>query len=498
MSNHLLGITTTKSENFSEWYGQVISRGELLEYTDIKGCYVFRPWCYGIWENIQEFFNAEIKKLGVKNCYFPMFVTEDQLRSESDFIEGFDPEVAWVTKAGSKDLHKSIAVRPTSEAIMYPMFARWIRSHRDLPLKVNQWCNVVRWEFKHPVPFIRGREFLWQEGHSAFMTKEEAIEEVYQILDIYARVYEELLAVPVFKGIKSDQEKFAGGEYTTTCEVFVPANGRAIQAATSHHLGQNFAKAFNIQYEVGPKDKGYVYQNSWGLSTRSLGVLVMIHGDDNGLIIPPRVAPIQVILVPIFRKKNQEVVLAKAQEIVDQLAESGIRVEGDFRANYTPGWKYNHYELKGVPIRLEFGQRDMDNNQIVIKRRDMNEKITVSLDNLPNTINTALNDIHDSLYQKALEARNKSLVKVSNMEEFLENLHGNFISAPFCGTEECEENIKSESENSVVHEGDESFQLTGKAKSLCFPQDQSEFVEGTKCFACENQAKGICLFGRSY
>jgi len=305
---HLLGITAKKNEDFSDWYIQTLLKAELIEYTDISGCNVFRPGCFAIWEMIQQWFDHEIKKIGVKNAYFPCFVSERSLSKESEFIKGFSPEVAWVTKAGDKDLNEKIAIRPTSETIMYPLFHKWIRSHRDLPLKLNQWCNVVRWEFKHPVPFLRGREFLWQEGHSAFATKEEADEEVLQILEIYRQVYEDLLAVPVIKGRKTEEEKFSGALYTTTVEAFIDSSGRAIQAATSHCLGQNFAKAFDIKFEGKDKDKEekeFVWQNSWGLSTRSLGVTIMVHGDDNGLVLPPRVASIQIVVVPITTKKKK-------------------------------------------------------------------------------------------------------------------------------------------------------------------------------------------------
>ena len=298
-----LGLTVSMDDDFGAWYSQVVVAGELIEYYDISGCYILRPWAYSMWENIQTFFDKEIKKQGVENCYFPLFVSAARLEAEKDHIEDFAPEVAWVTRSGQSEMDVPIAVRPTSETVMYPMFANWIRSHRDLPLKLNQWCNVVRWEFKHPTPFIRSREFLWQEGHTAYAGKEEADIEVRKILELYRRVYEELLAVPVVPGVKSEKEKFAGGLYTTTVEAFVPMTGRGIQGATSHCLGQNFAKMFQIEYENKTGGRSMPWQNSWGCTTRTIGVAIMVHGDDKGLVLPPRVAPQQVVVVTIPNTK---------------------------------------------------------------------------------------------------------------------------------------------------------------------------------------------------
>ena len=301
-----LGLAVSRDDDFGAWYSQVVVAGELIEYYDISGCYILRPWAYSMWEQIKDFFDAEIKKEGVENCYFPLFVSEARLEAEKDHIEDFAPEVAWVTRSGQSELECPIAVRPTSETVMYPVIANWIRSHRDLPLKLNQWCNVVRWEFKHPTPFIRSREFLWQEGHTCFTNKGEADREVRRILELYRRVYEELLAVPVIPGVKSEKEKFAGGLYTTTVEAFVPATGRGIQGATSHCLGQNFAKMFQIEYENQKGGRSMVWQNSWGCTTRTIGVAIMVHGDDKGLVLPPRVAPLQVVLVTIPNSKASQ------------------------------------------------------------------------------------------------------------------------------------------------------------------------------------------------
>uniref|UniRef100_A0A915IZZ6 glutamate--tRNA ligase n=1 Tax=Romanomermis culicivorax TaxID=13658 RepID=A0A915IZZ6_ROMCU len=347
-----LGLEVLKEDNFSEWYSQIITKAEMIEYYDISGCYVIRPWAYALWESIQNVFDAKIKSIGVSNCYFPMFVSKAALEKEKTHISDFAPEVAWVTKSGQSDLAEPIAVRPTSETVMYPSFAKWVQSHRDLPIKINQWCNVVRWEFKHPTPFLRTREFLWQEGHTAHASKQEAVDEVHQILDFYATVYEDLLAIPVIKGRKTEKEKFAGADFTTTLEVYIPGNGRGIQACTSHHLGQNFSKMFEIVYEdPETKQKQYAYQNSWGLTTRSIGVLAMVHGDNRGLVLPPRAAKIQLIVIPCGITANttneqEKTLLASCQKLAIDLKSSGIKADADLRDNYSPGWKYNHWELK--------------------------------------------------------------------------------------------------------------------------------------------------------
>lgn len=452
----LLGITTRKEDNFPKWYKEVITRAELIEFYDISGCYILRPWSYRMWEIVQGFFDGEIKKLGVRNAYFPCLVSKDALEREADHIAGFAPEVAWVTRSGQSEMQEPVAIRPTSETIMYPAYAKWIRSHRDLPLKLNQWANVIRWEFKHPVPFLRTREFLWQEGHSAFATLEEAGKEVLDILDLYRRVYEEILAVPVVPGKKSEEEKFAGGLYTTTVEAFIPQNGRGIQGATSHCLGQNFAKMFSIQFEDPdkPGDKLYAWQNSWGLTTRTLGVLTMVHGDNKGLVLPPRVAPIQVVVVPIYYKETQNAALdAKAVEVVDQLLAAGIRAHFDDRTNYTPGWKYNHWETKGVSLRIELGPKDLENNQCVFARRDWREgddaskkKVTVPLEGIAGKVSAMLEEIQDSMFQRAKAERDSRMKQAFDFDEFMKVLDGgNLVLTPWCDEKECENEVKKRS-----------------------------------------------------
>lgn len=557
-----LGIENDKEKQFSEWYSEIIVKAEMIDYYDISGCYILRPWSYLIWEQIKDFFDHEIKSVGVQNCYFPLFVSEDALNAEKEHVEGFAPEVAWVTRSGKSELKKPIAVRPTSETIMYPAYSKWIRSHRDLPLKLNQWSNVVRWEFKHPTPFLRSREFLWQEGHTAFATLEEAAEEVLTILHFYRRVYEELLAVPVTLGQKTEEEKFPGGLYTTTVECFIPTSGRGVQAATSHCLGQNFAKMFNIQFENEKAEKQYAWQNSWGLTTRSIGIMVMVHGDNKGLVLPPRVAPYQFVIVPIYYKdlSLNNKMNEKAKSLLHELQSVGFRGFLDDRQNYNPGWKYNHWEVKGVPVRVDLGPSDFENNTIVISRRDDFSKETVPQTNLVKRLREVLEDIQNKLFEKAKEKRNAKFAKVETFEEFLSELeNGKMILAPSCDQKQCELEVKARSgtkkkddtvlgelkakqqiqgdivRNLKKNKGDESKikeeveklkqikeqvakeeeklgikpeekkpedeefqQLSGAAKSLCKPFNQPELLRGTKCFQCGQSAKVWILWGRSY
>uniref|UniRef100_A0A452IAN6 Uncharacterized protein n=1 Tax=Gopherus agassizii TaxID=38772 RepID=A0A452IAN6_9SAUR len=445
-----LGLEAKKEENLSDWFSQVITKSEMIEYYDVSGCYILRPWTFFIWETIKDFFDGEIKKLGVENCYFPMFVSQAALEKEKTHIADFAPEVAWVTRSGKTELAEPIAVRPTSETVMYPAFAKWVQSHRDLPIKLNQWCNVVRWEFKHPQPFLRTREFLWQEGHTAFATYEDAAEEVLQILDLYARVYEELLAIPIVKGRKTEKEKFAGGDYTTTVEAYVSASGRAIQGATSHHLGQNFSKMFEIVFEDPkiPGEKQFAYQNSWGLSTRTIGVMTLIHGDNMGLVLPPRVACVQVVIIPCgitnsLSEEDKEALMKKCNEYLKRLLRVNVRVRADLRDNYSPGWKFNHWELKGVPIRLEVGPRDMKNGQFVAVRRDTGQKLTFAEHEAEDKLRHILEEIHANLYNKAFEDLTNHMVVANNMEDFQKELEaGKIVQIPFCGEMECEDWIK--------------------------------------------------------
>ncbi|XP_049689648.1 bifunctional glutamate/proline--tRNA ligase isoform X5 [Accipiter gentilis] len=499
-----LGLEAKKEENLADWFSQVITKSEMIEYYDVSGCYVLRPWAYAIWEAIKNFFDAEIKKLGVENCYFPMFVSQAALEKEKTHIADFAPEVAWVTRSGKTDLAEPIAVRPTSETVMYPAYAKWVQSHRDLPIKLNQWCNVVRWEFKHPQPFLRTREFLWQEGHTAFATYEEAAEEVIQILDLYAQVYEDLLAIPVVKGRKTEKEKFAGGDYTTTVEAFISASGRAIQGATSHHLGQNFSKMFEIVFEdpKKPGEKQFAYQNSWGITTRTIGVMTMIHGDNMGLVLPPRVACVQVVIIPCgitnsLSEDDKEALLKKCNEYRNRLLSVNIRVRADLRDNYSPGWKFNHWELKGVPVRVEVGPRDMKSQQFVAVRRDTGQKLTFSEHEAEDRLKQILEEIHANLYNRASEDLKSHMVVANTMEDFQKELDsGKIVQIPFCGEIECEDWIKkTTARDQDLEPGAPSM----GAKSLCIPfQPLRELQCGTRCVCGKNPAKFYTLFGRSY
>ncbi|XP_034163959.2 bifunctional glutamate/proline--tRNA ligase [Pangasianodon hypophthalmus] len=499
-----LGLEAKKEENLADWYSQVITKSEMIEYYDVSGCYVLRPWAYSIWESIKEFFDREIKKLGVENCYFPMFVSQAALEKEKTHIADFAPEVAWVTRSGKTELAEPIAVRPTSETVMYPAYAKWVQSHRDLPIKLNQWCNVVRWEFKHPQPFLRTREFLWQEGHTAFATKEEAAEEVLQILDLYARVYEELMAIPVVKGRKTEKEKFAGGDYTTTVEAFISASGRAIQGATSHHLGQNFSRMFEIMFEdpKKPGEKQLAYQNSWGITTRTIGVLTMVHGDNMGLVLPPRVACLQVIIIPCgitvsLPEAEKELLLAQCSKYLSRLQKAEIRVKADLRDNYSPGWKFNHWELKGVPIRLEVGPKDLKQNQCVAVRRDTGEKIILQDGELEKKITHVLEEIQDNLFKRASADMKTHMVAVDTMEEFQKELdQGKIVQIPFCGGIDCEDWIKkTTAKDQDLEPGAPSM----GAKSLCIPfQPLKTLQPGQMCVSGKEPAQYYTLFGRSY
>ncbi|XP_053667644.1 bifunctional glutamate/proline--tRNA ligase [Anopheles marshallii] len=502
-----LGLEATKEDNLPDWYSQVITKGEMIEYYDVSGCYILRHWSFAIWKAIRNWFDAEITKLGVKECYFPIFVSRAALEREKTHIADFAPEVAWVTKSGDSELAEPIAVRPTSETVMYPAYAKWIQSYRDLPIRLNQWNNVVRWEFKHPQPFLRTREFLWQEGHTAFAMKQEADEEVLTILDLYAKVYTDLLAIPVVKGRKTEKEKFAGGDYTTTVEAYISASGRAIQGATSHHLGQNFSRMFDIVYEhPETKEKEYVFQNSWGITTRTIGVMIMVHADNQGLVLPPRVACIQAVIVPCgitatTTDDERRRLYDSCRELEQTIVKAGIRCEGDYRDNYSPGWKYNHWELKGVPVRIELGFKDLQNDQFVAVRRDNGAKQTIKRAQAAVEIAKLLETIHASMYERAERDLHEHTKVTKQWAEFLQYLESkNIIMAPFCGEIACEDRIKAESARDDA-EAEAGAPAMG-AKSLCIPFVQPATIDPKvdKCVhpACGRAAKFYTLFGRSY
>ncbi len=476
-----LGINVKKSEDFNEWYNQVILKADLIDYSPVSGCIILKPNSYAIWEKIQNIFNEKIKKSGHKNCYFPMFIPESLLKKEAEHIEGFSPEVAWVTKAGDTELNERLAIRPTSETIMYEGFAKWIRSWRELPLLLNQWNSVVRWEFKHPKPFLRTREFLWQEGHTAHATKEEAEKELMQQLFEYVDLIENFMAIPVIPGKKTDKEKFAGADYTTTVETLL-ADGKTLQMATSHLLGQNFAKVFNIKFLDKDEQEKYVWQTSWGLSTRTIGAIIMMHGDDKGLVLPPRIAPTQIVVVPIVFKEKKEVVITKAKEIVKKLKAKNYTVELDDRETYTPGWKFNELELKGIPLRIEIGPRDVEAEQIVLVRRDTGEKQTIKTKDLEKKVEQILDEIQDNLFNKAKEYLMNNVVEVHNFNDFVEAIKNKKLSkAMFCGEIECEDIIKEKTEG---------------AACICIPFEQKP-AKGN-CIQCNTEAKYWALFGKGY
>ncbi|KAH0484000.1 MAG: hypothetical protein KVP17_001530 [Porospora cf. gigantea B] len=497
----LLGITVKKADSFSEWYSQVITRSDFLDYYDVSGCYILRPNVFYIWETLQEEMNRAMRSIDCDNCYFPMFVNKKHLEAEQAHVEGFSAEVAWVTKYSNTDLAEPVAIRPTSETIMYPAFSKWIRSHRDLPLKLNQWCPIVRWEFKQPTPFIRTREFLWQEGHTAHATDEEAYEQMHWALDLYHRVYEELLAVPVVKGYKSEEERFPGGKVTSTVEAYVAANGRSIQAATSHHLGTNFSKMFDIQFEDENKEKRMVHQTSWGITTRSIGVMIMTHGDDSGLVLPPKVAKVQAVVVPIlFKDKDAEELLVKARELTAELKKAGVRATCDDRRGYTPGWKYNHWEVRGVPLRIELGPKDMEKETVRLVKRHNRQKIDVQWSELSSTVETMMVEIHTEMLAKAKASLDAGIVQITSFDEVMPALNAKkLVLAPWCGAAKTEAEIKKRTtELSAMQETAESA-LTSGMKPLCIPLEQPPMPEGTKCFwRTDETATSWCLFGRSY
>ncbi|MGI6097137.1 MAG: proline--tRNA ligase [Dethiobacteria bacterium] len=470
---------TPRTEDYSQWYLDVILKAEMMDYAPVKGCMVIRPYGYSLWENMQKRLDKRFKETGHKNAYFPLFIPESLLQKEAEHVEGFAPEVAWVTQGGNDKLTERLVVRPTSEAIICAMYARWIQSWRDLPILLNQWCNVVRWE-KVTRPFLRTSEFLWQEGHTAHRTEEEAEEEARKMLAVYVDFVENDLAIPVVAGRKTEREKFAGALRTYSIEALM-SDGKALQAGTSHNLGQHFAKVFDITFLDQDDQLKYVWQSSWGVSTRLIGAIIMVHGDDRGLCMPPKVAPIQVVIVPIITKKAREEVLAAGQRLLDEFSDS-LRIEFDDREGYSPGWKYNEWEMKGVPLRMEIGPRDLEKEQVVLVRRDTGEKEIVPRAALKERLPALLEEIQDNMLKKAKAFREENTHQTNSYEEFkkiIEEKRG-FIIAHWCGDQECEEKIKAET----------------KATIRCIPFEQEE-GEG-KCIYCGEKAESVVYFARAY
>ena len=468
---------TPQSGDFSKWYSEVVQRAQLADHSGVRGCMVFRPYGYGIWEHIQRLLDARIKATGHQNAYFPLFIPESLLQKEAEHVEGFAPQVAWVTQGGNRELEERLAIRPTSEAIICSMYAKWIESYRDLPVLINQWANIVRWEMVTR-PFLRTSEFLWQEGHTAHATAGEAQEEVLRMLEVYRDFAETDLAMPVYAGPKSESEKFAGAEMTYSIEALMK-DGYALQAGTSHNHGQHFAKVFDITYQDEQGKRQYVWQTSWGMSTRLIGGLIMTHGDDNGLVLPPHVAPIQAVVVPIWRKpEDRGAVLAFIQKVKEAVGEK-VRLHVDDRDQYTPGWKYYEHELRGVPVRLEVGPKDVDKQAVMSVRRLDRAKESIPLDRLAERLPALLEEVQASLFERARELRDRNTSSATTIEELVRHFQDEgrrgFVAVPWQDSSALEAEIKEKC----------------AATLRCVPLDQSRFAEAAG-------GRRVALFARAY
>ena len=471
----LVEAITSMDEDFAQWYTDVVKKAELCDYASVKGCMVIKPAGYAIWENIQHELDRRFKETGVQNVYMPMFIPESLLEKEKDHVEGFAPEVAWVTHGGLEPLQERLCVRPTSETLFCDFYAKDIHSYRDLPKVYNQWCSVVRWE-KTTRPFLRSREFLWQEGHTAHATAEEAEARTIQMLNLYADFCEQVLAIPVIRGQKTDKEKFAGAEATYTIESLMH-DGKALQSGTSHNFGDGFAKAFGIQYAAKDNTLQYVHQTSWGMTTRMIGAIIMVHGDNNGLVLPPRIAPTQVVIVPIQQQK--EGVLDKAFALKDVLSNFRVKVDD---SDKSPGWKFSESEMRGIPVRVEIGPRDIENNEAVLVRRDTHEKITVSLDEIEAKVSELLDTIQSDMLERARAHRDSHTYVATTYDEFVKTINEKpgFVKAMWCGDQACEDKIKEDT----------------AATSRCMPFAQENLSD--KCVCCGKPAKKMVYWGRAY
>ena len=468
---------TNIDEDFAQWYTDIVLKAELADYTAVKGFIAIRPYGYAIWENIQAYADMRFKEHGVKNISMPVLIPESLLNKEKDHVEGFAPEVAWVTIGGGEKLEERLCVRPTSETIFSTMYSKWLNSWRDLPYLYNQWCSVLRWE-KETRPFLRSREFLWQEGHTIHETAEEARQFTLDMLEVYADVIENLLAIPVLKGRKTKKEQFAGADETYTVETLMH-DGRALQGGTSHFLGQNFTKSFDIKFQNRNGEQEYAYQTSWGISTRLIGAVIMAHGDNRGLKLPPYAAPIQVVIVPIAQEKGN--VLEEAEKLQEKLKEK-FRVELDDRDNYTVGYKFNDWEMKGVPVRIEIGPKEIEHGEVIVTRRDTLEKMPIKIDELPEKMEELLKDIHNSMFNACKKRMEEKTTVALNMDEFVKNINENqgFVKTMWCGSQECEDKIK---------------ELTG-APSRCIPFEQEHLSD--TCVCCGKKADKMVVWGRQY
>ena len=472
---------TKQSEDFGRWYIDVVRRAELADYSPVKGCMVIRPYGYAIWELMQQSLDRRFKETGHVNAYFPLFIPQSLLMKEAEHVEGFAPQVAWVTKGGTEELEEPLVVRPTSETIIGTMYAKWVQSWRDLPILINQWANVVRWE-KVTRLFLRTTEFLWQEGHTAHETAEEAEEETRKMLAVYKDFSETELAMPVLDGQKTESEKFAGAERTYSIEALM-RDGRALQAGTSHNLGQNFAKSYDIKFQARDKSVQHVWTTSWGVSTRMVGAVIMAHGDDGGLILPPNIAPYQVVIVPIPRGNWKETVLPKAQAIRAELVGRGLRVYIDDRESQTPGWKFNEWELRGVPLRMEIGPKDLEKSQVVLARRDTREKSFVPMDGLTDVVAQMLKTIQAALFERAMTFREEHTTATDSYDEFKAIMDGRpgFVISPWCGTAACEAEIKTETQATIRNIPFTAPPATGKT-----------------CIKCNGSAVAHAWFAKAY
>jgi len=475
-----IGITVSKSENFSEWYTQVVIKAELADYAPVKGLIVLRPDGYSIWESIKESLDKKLKETGHRNGFLPVLIPESLLAKEKEHFEGFNPEVFWVTHSGTSEIGDRLALRPTSETLAYSLFSKWIRSWRDLPLKINFWNSALRAEIKGTKPFLRTSEFLWQEGHTVHATKDEAEKEVADILELYKKTIEEELAVPVVTGKKSEKDKFVGAVYTDTLESLMP-DGKALQMGTSHFLGQNFSKPFDVKYLDENNVETFAWQTSWGVSWRLIGGMIMTHGDDKGLVLPPKVAPIQVVIIPIYySNEDKEKVMQLASNVKDELSRKNIRVHLDDREQLTPGFKFNDWEMKGIPVRIEIGPKDIAKNQVVLVRRHNQTKISLDIDGLTEKTLSELKNIQKEMFGAAKKILDERVVRVSEYQQFKKELeNGKMIDCSWCGNQTCEDKIKEE---------------TG-ADLRVIPSDNTK---AETCIYCKNSGTTNVLFARGY
>ncbi len=473
-----LGITTSKKENIGEWYREVVTKSGLADYTSVSGCFVLKPLSYSIWTTVRRGLDKLFKDIGVENAYFPLFIPDKLLEKEAEHFEGFNPEVAWVTRAGNSELDEKLAVRPTSEAIMYDSYKDWIRSHRDLPLKINQWNNVVRWEFKHATPFLRTREFLWQEGHSAYASKEEALKDKKSVLDAYQEICEDRMALPCVRGTKTQKEKFDGAVNSYSLEHLLP-DGQAIQGPSFHYDGENFAEAFGITFTDEDGEEKNVHQNTFGFSTRQIGIMIMMHSDDCGLVIPPRLAPTKAVVVPIYNNEEErKSVLGMAEEVNEKVEDCRI----DNRDHKTPGWKFNEWEVKGVPLRIEIGSNEVEDGEVTLVRRDTGKKTSVKVEGIEKKVKEELEEMQKRLYRRAEEFMEENTRETEDYEELKRIIKekGGFVKAPWCGKQVCEDIVKDDTK--------------AKITNIPFKYDKPE---DKKCVRCDERANHWVHFAKS-